>query len=164
MDSQSARKLIYNFKNGISHNTVKDLVVNKLRSTFSSYDLSQMTFVCIPASTRVVHESRYKSFAEDVTQALGILNAYDYITITKEKPPSYLGGSDYAEYSFNSSFFQEKFVILFDDVVTSGGSIASMKSTLESIGASVICALSIGRTYSDWNGNPRQPHPHTGRL
>ena len=164
MDSQSARKLIYNFKDGISHNTVKDLVVNKLRSTFSSYDLSQMTFVCIPASTRVVHESRYKSFAEDVTQALGMLNAYDYITITKEKTPSRLGGSDYAEYSFNSSFFQEKFVILFDDVVTSGGSIASMKSTLESIGASVICALSIGRTYSDWNGNPRQPHPHTGRL
>ena len=164
MDSQSARRLIYNFKDGLAHNTVKDLVVSKMRSTFSSSDISQMTFVCIPASTRAVHESRYKSFAADVTQALGMTNAYDYITITKEKTPSHLGGSDAAEYSFNRSFFRGKIVVLFDDVVTSGGSVASMKATMESLGATVICALSIGQTYSDWNGNPRQPHPQTGRL
>ena len=91
-------------------------------------------------------------------------NAYDYITITKEKTPSHLGGSDAAEYSFNRSFFRGKIVVLFDDVVTSGGSVASMKATMESLGATVICALSIGQTYSDWNGNPRQPHPQTGRL
>lgn len=164
MDSQNARRLIYNFKDGLAHNTVKDLVVSKMRSTFSSSDISQMTFVCIPASTRAVHESRYKSFAADVTRTLGMTNAYDYITIVKEKTPSHLGGSDSAEYSFNRSFFNGKIVVLFDDVVTSGRSVASMKSIMESLGATVICALSIGQTYSDWNGNPRQPHPQTGRL
>ena len=164
MDSQNARRLIYNFKDGLAHDTVKNLVVNKMRSTFSPSDISQMTFVCIPASTRDVHESRYKSFAEDVTQALGMTNAYDYITIVREKTPSHLGGSDSAEYSFSRSFFKGKIVVLFDDVVTSGGSVASMKSTLESLGATVICAFSIGKTYSDWNGNPRQPHPQTGRI
>lgn len=163
-DSQEARRLVYNFKDGIAHNKVKDMVVSKLRNTFSTADLSKMTFVCIPASTIAVNQSRYKDFSREVSQALDMWNGYDYITITKEKTPSHLGGTDSAEYSFDRSFFKDKIVVLFDDIVTRGGSVSSMKSNLESLGAKVICAISIGRTFSDWNGNTPKPHPYTGNV
>ena len=163
-DSQEARRLVYNFKDGVAHSKVKDLVVGKIRSTFSSNDLSKMCFTCIPASTRSVNQSRYKDFSSEVCRALGMSNAYDHISITKEKTPSHLGGDDQAEYSYDGSFFSGKFVILFDDIVTRGGSVSSMKAELEAIGATVICAISIGRTYSDWNGNTPKPHPYTGRI
>lgn len=163
-DSQDARRLVYNFKDGLAHAKVKDLVVNKIRSTFSSGDISKLCFACIPASTRAVHQSRYEDFSREVCQALGMSDAYSYITITKEKTPSHLGGSDSAEYSYSSSYFKGKFVVLFDDIVTRGGSVSSMKSQLEALGAVVICAISIGRTFSDWNGNTPKPHPYTGRL
>ena len=91
-------------------------------------------------------------------------DAYNYITITREKTPSHLGGTDSAEYSYDRSFFNGKIVVLFDDIVTRGDSVASMKHELETLGAVVICAISIGRTYSDWNGNVPKPHPYTGRI
>ncbi len=163
-DSQEARRLVYNFKDGIAHSRVKDLVVNKLRSTFSSNDTSKMCFACIPASTRSVNQSRYEDFSREVSQALGMADAFNYITITKEKTPSHLGGTDSAEYSYDRSFFNGKMVVLFDDIVTRGDSVASMKHELEALGAVVICAISIGRTYSDWNGNTPKPHPYTGRV
>lgn len=162
--SQEARRLVYNFKDGNAHNNVKELVVSKIRSTFSPGDISKLTFVCIPASTRAVHQNRYQAFSRDVCSDLGIRNAYEYITITKEKTPSHLGGSDSAEYSYDRSFFDGALVILFDDIVTRGRSMSSMKSHLESLGATVVCALSIGRTYSDYYGDTRKPHPHTGTL
>lgn len=163
-DSQEARRLVYNFKDGVAHNTVKDLVVNKIKSTFNSGDISKLCFACIPASTRSVNQNRYEDFSREVCQTLGMANAFDYITITKEKTPSHLGGSDSAEYSYDKSFFNGKLVVLFDDIVTRGGSISSMKSELEGLGAVVICAVSIGRTFSDWNGNAPKPHPYTGRI
>ena len=162
--SQEARRLIYNFKDGIAHNDVKYLIVRKIRDTFNSVDLSKICFVCIPASTRTVNQSRYECFSYEVCHDLGISDGYNHITIIKEKNPSHLGGSDTAEYSYDKSFFNDKFVVLFDDIVTRGNSISSMKTELEALGAIVICAISIGRTYSDWNGNSPKPHPWTGTL
>lgn len=164
IDSQAARRLVYNFKDGVDHQRVKVLVVNKLRETFSAAELSKLTFVCIPASTRAVHKARNENFSFEVSQELKMLDGYDYITIIKEKTPSHLGGTDSAEYAYDSSFFKGKLVVLFDDIVTRGGSISSMKSNLESLGATVICAISIGRTFSDWNGQQPKPHPYTGRI
>lgn len=163
-DSHDARRLVFNFKNGVSHGKVKDLVISKIRGTFSSSDISKMCFACIPASTKSAHQSRYESFSHDVCQDLGMANAYDHITITKEKSPKCKGGKDSAEYAYDKSFFAGKFVVLFDDIVTKGDSVSSMKTDLEKLGAVVVCAISIGRTFSDWNGNTPKPHPYTGRI
>ena len=163
-DSQRARMLIYDFKDGKAHNTVKKLVIDKLRSTFSESDLSHMTFVCIPASTREANQSRYENFSNEICQALNMYNGYEHIVIVKEKSPSHLGGTDGAEYSFDGCFFKGKLVVLFDDIVTRGHSVSSMKYELELRGATIICALSIGRTFSDWNDQTPQPHPYTGRI
>ena len=163
-ESRRVRNLIYNFKDGIVNSDVIDIMKRKLTSTFSSEDLSKMTLVCIPASTIEDNEDRYSSFSERLCNALGMRNAFSHITITKEKTQSHLGGTDAAEYSFDQSFFNDAKIILFDDVVTRGRSMYQFKTILERYGASVICALSIGRTYSDYHGDIRNPHPWTGTL
>jgi hypothetical protein len=164
VESRRVRNLIYNFKDGIVNSDVIDIMKRKLTSTFSSEDLSKMTLVCIPASTIEDNEDRYSSFSERLCNALGMRNAFSHITITKEKTQSHLGGTDAAEYSFDQSFFNDAKIILFDDVVTRGRSMYQFKTILERYGASVICALSIGRTYSDYHGDIRNPHPWTGTL
>lgn len=158
---QRVRRLIWNFKDGIRYTEVCDILVEKLKQTYGDA-LDMLTFVCIPASTKDVNESRYEDFMESVCEKTKMRNGYSHITITKEKEPTHLGGETSAEYSYDKDFFKDSLVIIFDDVVTRGRSLAKMKSELQNNGATVIAALSIGRTYSDYYGDNRQPHPWTG--
>ena len=95
-------------------------------------------------------------------------NAFLKIEIAKEKTPAHLSPtheSEPAQYSFDTYFFRDAKVILFDDVVTRGHSMAEFRRILENeLDAHVICAISIGRTYSDYYGDNRKPHPYTGTL
>lgn len=163
-ESQRARRIVYNFKDGKDHSIVSELIQSKLRSTFTIADIRTFTFVCIPASTVSMNNARYSSFSNEICTALGMNNAFSHIHITKEKIASHLGGSDSAEYSFDRSFFKDTKVVLFDDIVTRGSSMSYFKNTLEGLGATVICAMTIGRTYSDWNGHAPEPHPLSGIL
>ena len=162
-ESEYARKLIWNFKDGSSQDKVIEIVKQKLKLTFDT-DCSRLTLVCVPASKILKNEIRYIDFADIVCEELHMTDAFEKIKITKEKTPSNQGGKDSAEYFFDGFFFSGRYVVLFDDVVTSGHSIAWFKNKLESFGAIVICAISIGRTYSDYYGDDRKPHPWSGIL
>ena len=102
-----------------------------------------------------------------LTEYTGIRNAFPHISIEKEKIPAHLSESHTTEpaiYKFDESFFKDSFVVLFDDVVTKGRSMDTMKANLEKIGATVIGAISLGRPYSDYFGDNRRPHPFSGVL
>lgn len=153
------RSMIYNFKDGKQHKHVCNLLVEKLKDTFGD-GLDLMTFVCIPASTRSINKDRYEIFMEEVCSKTGMRNGYEHVTIIREKEPSHLGGESDAEFDYDEDFFKDSFVILFDDVVTRGHSLFRMKRELEDYGATIVGAISIGRTYSDYEGTPRLPHPY----
>lgn len=75
---------------------------------------------------------------------------YDKIKISVERDPIHYSNDrkiNVIEYlNFDADFFKGKIVIIFDDVVTRGSSIAQFSKKLNEIGAYVICAISIGRT------------------
>lgn len=152
------RNLIWNFKDGTSHDIVCQILTDKLRRVYGEA-IDLLTLVCIPASTRDVNRDRYQSFMADVCNATGMANGYEHVTIVKEKEPTRLGGVFSAEYSYDRNFFKGRQIILFDDVVTRGRSLAKMRMELENVGAHIVAALSIGRTYSDYYGDVREPHP-----
>ena len=156
--------MIWNFKDGKNRHDIITLIKGKLSSTFKSYDLKRLTFVCIPASSTSSNIIRYKIFSEIICTELGMRNAFSHITITKEKTQFHLGGTDDAEYSFDQIFFRNAQVILFDDIVTRGHSMNDFKERLNNIGANVICAISIGKTCNDYLGNNSLPHPWTGTI
>lgn len=161
--SQRAREMIWNFKDGYNIPELMNMLKQKLKDTFGD-NQEQLTLVCIPASTVESNNERYQDFSEKLCSSTGMRNAYSHIHITKEKTQSHLGGTDKAEYSFDESFFCGANVVLFDDVVTRGRSMKEFRSKLCNLGANIICAISIGRTYSDYYGDNRKPHPYTGTL
>lgn len=162
--SDRARKLIWNFKEGLRSSEVADLVSEKLQNTFNSSDLSDLCLICVPASTRAKNDSRFQSFVQKVCDKTRMTNGFNYITIQSDREAAHLGGTENAEYSYNEYAIKGSYIVLFDDVVTSGHSMRNLKNKLESLGAIVVCAISIGRTYSDYHGENHQPHPYTGGL
>lgn len=157
------RKMIWHFKynpektNKCEHdyamNRVISIISEILKKAFGYY-LPKLTLVCIPASVEEINTLRYEAFSNAICESLGMINAYPYITIKKDRIPKHLGGTGDAELSFNSDFFKNKNVILFDDVITKGNSMINFTRIMESYGANVICGLSIGRTKHERCPNP----------
>lgn len=117
-----------------------------LNSTFGSERLSKLTLLCIPSSKKIVTERRCKDLSEILCCETGMTNGFDYVSVDSDGEAKHLGGTSSARYSIDSSFFKDKYIILFDDVITSGRSMEVFKCHLENVGAKVICGISIGRT------------------
>ena len=124
------------------------LLKDKLLSTFDAVSLKYLTFVCIPASTQVNTQARYEDFSDRICKELGMINAYQNITLVEDKEERRSGGTsiDTSKLSFNEEFFKGKYVLLFDDVITRGDSMRTFKDKMESLGAVVVGGLSLGKT------------------
>lgn len=159
------RKLIWNFKANphkqqsetlimLSHGSACQTIIPLLKKVLDFYFgqyTNMLTLVCIPASTQKVTERRYKDFSEELCKLTGMNNAYSYVNITKDgisknDPGNTSGHSIPVEVNLDSDFFKDKYVILFDDVITTGASVERFKNKMENAGATVIAALSVGKT------------------
>ena len=153
------RKLIWNFKNdpskGISfakHQSALKKVVammkEKLVSTFRSENLKYLTLVCIPASTQHKSQARFEEFSTSLCRETGMENGYPHIRVIEDKLERRSGGTsiDLSKISFDKDYFKNKIVILFDDVITRGDSMRTMKMRMEQLGATVVGGISIGKT------------------
>lgn len=161
-ESEYIRDKVWNFKDGLSQQQFIDQLEKKIKHTFGNPNF--LTLVCIPASTNASNKARYERFSEVLCKKLNMTNGFQYISILKEKSPSHLGGSDLATYDFDRGFFKGKQVVLFDDVVTRGGSMQSFMDYLEEVGAKVVCCMSIGRTFYDRYMAYEINHPWTGNT
>ena len=111
---------------------------------------SKLVLVCSPASSSISNEVRYRFFSEEVCNKTGITNGFHHIEVTGIATPKHLGGKGCVDFDAEESFFSGKYVLLFDDLVTSGGTISLTKRRLESAGAKVIGLISLGQTKSSW--------------
>lgn len=153
-DEWEDRWLVWNFKNtpgktsSEQHRKALDTLIPKISCILSSSfkDLSILTLVCIPAATRIGNISRYELFSDLLTKRTGMVNSYDHISILEDGVPKHLGGTGKPTLQFDVEFFVGKYVLLFDDVITSGKSMLSFKNKLESMGAYVVAGLAIGKT------------------
>lgn len=118
----------------------------KVMSHYFGSNTSKLTLVCIPSSKKIVTERRYKDFSHELCSITGMDNGYDYISVLQEGEAKHLGGTTQAQISINGSFFRDRYIVLLDDVITSGMSMEMTKNLLEQAGAHVIAGLSIGRT------------------
>lgn len=151
------RWTIWNFRNiprgtsPLSHAMVLyDIVPRiklKLTDTFGENNLKYLTLVCLPASRPKDDERRYKEFSQKLCSETGMINSYDKISVTGKEIIKYLG-EFYSPMSitFDTEFFKDKYVIIFDDTINSGNSMLSFKSKMEQMGATVICGIAIGKT------------------
>jgi predicted amidophosphoribosyltransferase len=73
-------------------------------------------------------------------------DAFPYVKYIEDGEAKHLGGGKSARYIFDSDFFRGKIVVLFDDVITTGRTLMDVKVALESLGAIVLCAVTLGVT------------------
>lgn len=163
------RKLIWNFKAKPTkpmpldtiislHKSSAKAVTNKMCKAlrhFFGNEVSKLTLLCIPASTQEVTQRRYEDFSAMVCNELGMSNAYSHVRVAVDGGAKHLGQSGNARYQIDSDFFKDRYILLFDDVITSGGSMETFKRGLERAGAIVVGGFSIGRTRHE----PQQSHP-----
>lgn len=136
------------------HRNSVDIVLPKLCKVLRHYfgnKVPKLTIVPVLASTRIISDRRYADIMERICNELDMNNGYLHVTITKEgisknDPTNNTGHSIPPEVEYEQSFFKDKYVILFDDVITSGASMERYKCLLEASGATVIGGLSIGKT------------------
>ena len=140
-DSDRTRK--YTYTQALSR--IVPAYERKLRMTFGP-SVSDMTLVCIPASSRTKNERRWKEFSSKVCGDLDMYNGYSHIEVTGSTTAKHLGGTGAASLSFDEDFFRGKSVVICDDVKTTGRSIQRMRSLLESLGASVVGSITIAKT------------------
>ena len=154
-DMWDDRWTVWNFKNtpgktsSERHDEALEDIVPRvtdiLENTFGDL-LNQLTLVCVPASSSANNTARYEEFSNMLCSYTGMDNSYDEISIVTDATPKHLGGTGKPEVSYNEDYFDGRFVILFDDVITSGRSLLRMKQKIESMGATVICAFTVGKT------------------
>ena len=158
-DSLTLRQLIWDFKNGDRQRWARELIEKKIRETFD--DPSELTFVCIPASSDHKNEMRFKRFSKKLCEATGMINGFKHIHIFADRQPRHLGGDPVENWQPDPEFFRGKKVILFDDIVKRGDSLRASASILEMAGASVVGYLSLGHTVPRVI-DPSLRHPCTG--
>ena len=154
----SNRWLIWDFKNTPGKTTEEDhyealdkaisMLKNKLITTFGENNLKYLTLVCIPASSQAKTQARYEEFSNRICNETGLINAYPHISVVTEREERHLGGTgmNTSQLSFDKEFFKGKYVLLFDDVITRGDSMRTFKQKMESLGATVVGGLCLGKT------------------
>jgi len=164
------RRIVWNFKNDPARNIISaiheraiDLVIpqikQKLSDTFGEEYLQFLTLVCLPASTNAKNQARYEEFSFKLCAETGMDNGYLHTFITKDglsknDPNNTSGRSIQPEVSFDD-WFKGKYVLLFDDIVTKGGTMLRYKEMLERKGATVIGGIALGKTKHEPPENQR---------
>ena len=104
---------------------------------------SQLTFVCIPASTQTNTKRRFQEFSEKVCKNTGMTNAYPLISWTTLFNPE--EGEEEDRYTLDGDALNGKDILLFDDIIASGGSVCRFAEKLKAMGANVIAAIALGK-------------------
>ena len=153
---------VWNFKNdpekGIEEEehegALDDLIPRikqRLNETFGEDYLQFLTLVCLPASTKVKNAARYEDFANRLCKETGMENGYEHTHIVKDgmsknHPNNQTNHSIQPLIEFDKDFFKNKYVLLFDDVVTKGGTMLRYKEIMEGMKALVIGGFCLGKT------------------
>lgn len=108
--------------------------------------------VCfVPSSSYSRTVSRYGEVSVKLQDMTGVPCSYKAISKENDSESGYIAGKKAdpaADFSFDSSFFSGRPVILIDDVVTRGRTLESTARRLLERGATSVVALTVARTYN----------------
>lgn len=152
-ESANFRSNLFKFKNGtsqiVTHMFAQEIIeaINRLAPNFNSSDYA---FLAVPASTEDKTTKRYSLLLEILKQQfLRATFLNDYVTFTGERPAQHLSKNrieDISGHFYMTGDVSGKTVIIFDDITTTGRSMADMKYKLKLMGATGCICLSLGKT------------------
>lgn len=148
------RDLIQNFKGNSELTTEQDhelamqqaiaLVAGYITKNFGEQS-KQLTLLCIPAARQADNKRRFEEFSQNVCKITGMENAYNAIHYDKEIDED---GETVDRYCLDTTQLQGKNILLFDDIIASGGSVTRFADAIKDI-CHVVGALALGKKISD---------------
>ena len=118
--------------------------------------IGKVVFSCVPASSQERNETRNKAFSALVCQLSGAIDGFSHVKVNGER--SAVHGTKMKKevrakrleenntIEVDVSFFRNKIVCVWDDVVTTGTSFCAYAAQLESAGAHVTNGIFLGKT------------------
>lgn len=103
----------------------------------------ELTLVCIPASSQANTKRRFEEFSQKVCENTGMSNAYP-LFFWKTSAPSE-DGEKKEECAIDTNAIEGKDILLFDDIIASGGSVCRFAEKMKAKGANVIAAIALGK-------------------
>lgn len=152
-DAIEARNLVWAFKDAKEEATerVAQMTAEYLICQYGE-KVKDMTFICVPASSREKNESRYKNFCRRVSELSGIADGFPLVYISGERPAVHEHRHDKSAFvaddmKFDTEQIKGKTVCVFDDVISTGQSYGVFADRLEQLGANVIGGIFLSRTH-----------------
>ena len=143
-------RMIIGFKDG--RNVYSCWAARQFAAALSAVDMSDITIVCIPASTRYAHVRRWKRFSQQLCRLTGALNGFNHVTVFGSRKRAHVTG----EYELASNikhcihidadFFRGRKVLVVDDIITTGQSSAAFIGAMEAAGATVVMSMFLAKT------------------
>lgn len=151
------RELIYAFKDGKAYEKVARMTASSMKEQYGE-TCTDIVFSPVPASTDKKNEIRYKAFCKRVCELTGAINGYDHVKVCGERMSIHEHRKAEKEIrkvsilEFDEKWFDDKSVLVYDDVITRGMSYALYACQLESFGANVLGGIFLARTHYKVNG------------
>ena len=155
IDALFDRQTIFDFKDGCNQPQVAQFVAKELVRKFGR-KIGKVVFSCVPASSQERNEERNKAFSALVCQLSGAIDGFSHVKVSGERSAVHgtkmkkevrakrLEESNTIE--VDASFFRNKIVCVWDDVVTTGTSFCAYAAQLERVGAHVTNGIFLGKT------------------
>lgn len=149
------RDFIQNFKGNSELTTESDhqQAMTKAITLVSDYiiqnfgeESKSLSLLCVPASQQSATKRRFEYFSEQVCLATGMQNTYSAISFTSKKDED---GDTIDTAHLDEQQLQGKRILVFDDIIASGGSIVRFADKLSALHCEVVAALALGKKISD---------------
>jgi len=149
-DQLDTCRMILGFKDG--RNVYSKLAAYQFAYALRTVNLSDVTIVCIPASTKCANVRRWKLFSNLLCSLTGAHNGFEHIEVIGSRKRAHVT-KDY-ELATNikhcihidADFFNGRKVIVIDDIYTTGVSSSAFIGAMKANGAVVVMAAFLAKT------------------
>ena len=144
--------MILGFKDG--RNVHTRWAARQFAQALSGMDLSDVTVVCIPASTQWSHVRRWKRFSQMLCRLTGAIDGFDRVQVSGSRKRAHITGEHELATNIkhfvhiDAEYFRGRKVLVIDDIYTTGRSSAAFIAAIEAAGATVTVAMFLARTKS----------------
>jgi len=131
-------------KHASANSKIYSAFISKLQETFGEY-CKDLTLFFVPTSKKEDYSRRYGMFNTFLmNNNFPVKTSYHNVHFYKDSKPKHLGGNGMPEVGI--SCVKGAKIIIIDDVLTSGKTVQRYVWKLESLGASVIGCMVVGKT------------------
>lgn len=143
-------RMIIGFKDG--RNVYSRWAAVEFAHALCLMNLSGVTIVCVPASTKCANVRRWKLFSQLLCKYTGATNGFEHIEVIGNRQKAHvtheyeLASNIKHCIKIDADFFHGRKVLVIDDVYTTGNSSSAFIGAMKGVGANVVMAGFLAKT------------------